>query len=204
MFLHSPTDIFRHWQAKAASGRRRRPAPAPEHQAALGKLAISSSDLDRTGQRTLEKAFRRHGQTLNKYSVGASQAFRLISNVIGQADRGARFITQAARRLDTTLNRLSENDRTELAIELAQIRLNLPELLPGVDTHAVQDALEQLQVELFEDESNQPPASSAPQQSASPTYAALSGAAFPKATKPRAPTFGSIAGPSPGPVNLTV
>jgi hypothetical protein len=204
MFLHSPTDIFRHWQAKAAtSARRHRPAP-PEHQAALGKLAISSSDLNRTDQRTLEKAFRRHGQTLSKYSVSASQAFRLISNVIGQADRGERYITQAASRLDTTLNRLSENDRTELAVELAQIRLNLPELLPGVDTHTVQDALEQLQVELLENESNRPPASSAPQQSASPGHTALSGAAFPKATKPRAPTFGSIIGPSPGPVNLTV
>jgi hypothetical protein len=204
MFLHSPTDIFRHWQAKAASGRRRRPAPPPEHQAALGKLAISSSDLARTDQRKLERAFRRHGQTLNKYSIGASQALRLIGNVIGQAGRGERYVTQAARRLDTTLGRLTEDDRTELAIELAQIRLNLPELLPGVDTNAVQDALEQLQVELLEEESNQPPASSAPPQSPSPAYTALSGAAFPKATKPKTPTFGSIISPLPGPVNLTV
>jgi hypothetical protein len=145
------------------------------------------------------------GKALTRFSINATQALRLISQTLGQADRGESYIKQAARRLDTTLERLDEDDRTELAIELAQIRLNLPELLPGVDTYAVQDALEQLQVELLEEESNRPPASSAPQQSLPAAYhAALSGSAFPKAAKPMAPTIGNFIGPSPGPMNLTV
>jgi len=206
MFPQSVSNIFGQWRTQAAtSAMRPRTAPAPEHQAALGKLAIASSDLKNVDQRTLEIAFRTHGQTLSQYSINASQALRLIGNVIGQADRGERYITQATNRLNTTLDRLSEDDRIELAIELAQIRLNLPELLPGADTYAVQDALEQLQVELLDEDSNRPPASSAPQQSPPSAYhAALSGVAFPKAAKPMAPTIGNIAGPPQGPVNLTV